>query len=138
MCGGFHCIRLNEKKANIERSFIGVSILLVGIIASLGVGATWTVLIVELSSVRLRAKPSAIGFMTNALAGVLFSVSVPYMFNADAGNLGGKIGLIFAALSFLGFGLSWVFLPETKAKTFEELDYLFERKTPTVKFRAGI
>ncbi|KAH7386037.1 general substrate transporter [Pyrenochaeta sp. MPI-SDFR-AT-0127] len=115
--------------------FIGVSILLVGTIASLGVGATWPVLIVELSSVRLRARSSAIGFMTNALAGVVFSISVPYMFNADAGNLGGKIGFIFAALSFLGFGLTWLFLPETKAKSYEELDYLFEMRSSARKFR---
>lgn len=72
--------------------------------------------------------------MVNAFAGVVFSVSVPYMFNADAGNLGGKIGFIFAALSFLGFGLSFVFLPETKAKSFQELDYLFERRVSARSF----
>ncbi|KAJ8108536.1 hypothetical protein OPT61_g8106 [Boeremia exigua] len=115
--------------------FIGVSILLVGSIATLGVGATWPVLIGELSSVRLRAKSSAIGFMTNALAGVAFSISVPYMFNADAGNLGGKIGFIFAFLCFLGLGLSWLYIPETKAKSYEELDYLFERKVPARQFK---
>ena len=36
--------------------------------------------------------------MTNALAGVIFSVSVPYMLNANVGNLGGKIGFVFAFL----------------------------------------
>ncbi|PSN74207.1 general substrate transporter [Corynespora cassiicola Philippines] len=118
--------------------FIGISILLVGAISTLGVGAAWPVLISELSSVRLRAKSSAIGFMTNALAGVVFSVSVPYMFNADAGNLGGKIGFIFAFLCFLGLGLSWLYLPETRAKSFEELDYLFERKTPARQFKKAV
>lgn len=114
--------------------FIGVSILLVGTIAQLGVGATWPVLIGELSSIRLRAKSSAIGFMVNAFAGVVFSVSVPYMFNYDAGNLGGKIGFVFAAFSFLGYGLSLVFLPETKAKSFQELDYLFEQRVAARDF----
>ncbi|OAL49793.1 general substrate transporter [Pyrenochaeta sp. DS3sAY3a] len=114
--------------------FIGVSILIVGTISQLGVGAAWPVLISELSSIRLRAKSSALGFMVNAFAGVVFSVSTPYMFNADAGNLGGKIGFIFAALSFLGFSLSFVFLPETKAKSFQELDYLFERRVSARNF----
>ncbi|KAH6643101.1 general substrate transporter [Boeremia exigua] len=114
--------------------FIGVSIIIVGTISQLGVGATWPVLIGELSSSRLRARSSAIGFIINALAGVVFSISVPYMFNADAGNLGGKIGFVFAGLSFLGFGLSWIFLPETKNKTFDELNHLFEMHTPARRF----
>lgn len=88
-----------------------------------------------MSSVQLRAKSSAIGFMVNALAGVAFSISTPYMFNADAADLGGKVGFIFAALCFLGLGLSWAFLPETKAKSFEELDYLFERRVPARQFK---
>lgn len=56
------------------------------------------------------------------------------MFNADAGDLGGKIGFIFAFLCFLGFGLSWLYLPETKAKSHEKPDYLFERKVPARQF----
>jgi hypothetical protein len=129
---------VKNTNANITCRFIGVSNLLVGTIAALGVGASWPVLIVELSSIRLRAKSSAIGFIANAMAGVVFSISVPYMFNADAGNLGGKIGFVFAALSLLAFGLCWAFLPETKAKSFQELDYLFESKTPTRKFKADL
>ncbi|KAF9690981.1 hypothetical protein EKO04_011264 [Ascochyta lentis] len=126
-----------QQDANALR-FIGVSILLVGAIATLGVGSTWPVLIGELSSVRLRAKSSAIGFMTNAFAGVAFSISVPYMFNADAGDLGGKIGFIFAFLCFLGLGLSWLYLPETKSKSYEEMDYLFERKVPARQFKEAV
>lgn len=110
--------------------FIGASILVAGSVSYLGAGAVWMVLNSEISSVRLRAKSSAISFMVNALCGVLFSITTPYMFNADAGNLGGKIGLIFAALSFLACGLTFMFLPETKAKSFEELDYLFEKRVP--------
>ncbi len=74
----------------------------------------------------------------NALTGVAFSISVPHIFNADAGNLGGKIGFIFAFLCFLGLGLSWLYLPETKAKSYEELDYLFERRVPARKFKKAV
>lgn len=115
--------------------FIGASILVAGSVSYLGVGAVWMVLNSEISSVRLRAKSSAISFMVNALCGVVFSITTPYMFNVDAGNLGGKIGLIFAALSFLAFGLTFMFLPETKGKSFEELDYLFEKRVPARAFR---
>jgi hypothetical protein len=90
-----------QTNADSDRRFIGVSILLIGAIAALGVGATWPVLIVELSLVCLRAESFALG-----LAGIVFSIKVPYIFNADVGNLGGNNGSIFAPLSFLGFGLS--------------------------------
>ncbi|KAF2631290.1 hypothetical protein BU25DRAFT_227146 [Macroventuria anomochaeta] len=87
--------------------FIGVSILLVGSIAALGVGPAWPVLISELSSVRLRAKSPAIRFMTNALAGVAFSISVPYMFNDDVGNWDARsvsysLSCASSALAYLG------------------------------------
>ncbi|KAH7130188.1 general substrate transporter [Dendryphion nanum] len=118
--------------------FVGASIIVVGAVGNLGVGATWPVLISELSSVRLRAKSSAIGFITNALAGVVFSITVPYMFNVDAGNLGGKIGFIFAALSLLSFFLSFMFVPETKARSFAELDILFERHLHARKFATTV
>jgi hypothetical protein len=60
------------------------------------------------------------------------------MFNADEGNLGGKIGFVFAAFSIIWFMGSWLFVPETKTKTFAEIDYLFECKTPTRAFKKPV
>lgn len=54
------------------------------------------------------------------------------------GKSGGKIGFIFAFLCFLGLGLSWLYLPETKAKSYEELDYLLGREVPTRQFKEAV
>jgi hypothetical protein len=49
------------------------------------------------------------------------------MFNPDAGNLGGKVGFVFGATTFVGFIGCWLWLPETKNRTAAEIDELFER-----------
>jgi hypothetical protein len=50
------------------------------------------------------------------------------MFNPDAGNLGGKVGFIFGATTFIGFAGCWLWLPETKNRTVAELDDLYAAK----------
>lgn len=49
----------------------------------------------------------------------------PYMFNPDAGNLGGKVGFIFGVTTMIGFIGCWFWLPETKDRTVAELDELY-------------
>lgn len=78
------------------------------------------------------------GFVINALFGWVFSFVVPYMFNADAGNLGGKIGFVFVGLGLLGIVLVWFEIPETRNKTYAQLDVLFENKTPTIRFKKAM
>ncbi|KAG4442460.1 hypothetical protein IFR05_002062 [Cadophora sp. M221] len=119
-------------------TYIGASILLVGSITALGLGSVWPVVANEVSSSRLRAKSSGIGFLVNAFGGGVFTIAVPYLFNADAANLGAKIGFVFAGFCLLGFILVWFILPETKSKTYEELDYLFEIKAKTRAFKMPI
>lgn len=115
-----------------------MALLLVGLINNLGVGSAYPVVASEVSSMRLRSRSSGIGFISNAVSSWAFNFTVPYMFNADEGNLGGKIGFIFAAFSIIGFVCSWFFIPETKTKTFAEIDYLFECKTPTRAFKNDV
>ena len=61
---------------------------------------------------------------TQWLIGFVF----PYMFNPDAGNLGGKVGFVFGATTFIGWLGVFLFLPETKNRSASDLDELFERK----------
>ncbi|KAH7319367.1 hypothetical protein BKA65DRAFT_529417 [Rhexocercosporidium sp. MPI-PUGE-AT-0058] len=55
----------------------------------------------EVSSIRLRAKSSGIGFLVNTFGGGVFTIAVTYLFNADAANLGAKIGFVFARFCLL-------------------------------------
>ena len=53
---------------------------------------------------------------------------MPYIFNADAGDLGGKVGFIFSFLSIARFVIVWFEIPEMKNRTYAELDEMFEKK----------
>lgn len=52
----------------------------------------------------------------------------PYMINPDAGNLGGKIGFVYGGLTLVGFVGTFFLLPETKGRTIQEVDLLYEHK----------
>ncbi|EGY22465.1 general alpha-glucoside permease [Verticillium dahliae VdLs.17] len=59
----------------------------------------------------------------------------PFMFNPDYGNLKAKIGFVFGAFMFIFAILAYFFVPETRRRTYEELDELFMKKVPTRQFR---
>ena len=50
-----------------------------------------------------------------------------YMVNPDQANMGGKIAFIFFALLVLADIFVFMFYPETKDRSFEEIDELFAR-----------
>ncbi len=102
--------------------------------SNLGVGTAYPIVAAEIPSVTLRSKTLGLGFFVNAFMTWVFSFCVPYMFNADEGNLGGKIGLVFCGFCIIGFVLSWIDIPETRNVTYAQLDYLFQQGTPTRAF----
>jgi MFS transporter, SP family, general alpha glucoside:H+ symporter len=104
------------------------------VVYSLGVGAAYPVVAAESSSLHLRAASQSIGFFSQFFFGWMFSFTVPYMFDVDAGNLGGKIGFIFSTLSVSAVAIVWFEIPEMKNRSFTELDEMFEKKIPTRQF----
>ncbi|KAG5743752.1 hypothetical protein H9Q70_013536 [Fusarium xylarioides] len=115
--------------------FIGVSLLLAACTGNLGTGSAYPIVAAEVPSTVLRAKTLGIGFFVNAFMTWAFALCVPYMFNADQGNLGGKIGFVFFGFCVIGFVLTWIEIPETKNITYAQIDYLFQTKTPAAKFK---
>ncbi|KAH8820762.1 general substrate transporter [Xylogone sp. PMI_703] len=81
----------------------------------------------EVATVSLRAYTQAVITFTHNLPGWVFSFSIPYMINPDAGNLGGKVGFIFGSFTVVLFVIAWYICPETKGMTFTELDYLYSQ-----------
>jgi MFS transporter, SP family, general alpha glucoside:H+ symporter len=82
----------------------------------------------------MRARTQGLANLTLCFVQWLIAFIFPYMFNPDAGNLGGKVGFIFGATSFLGFVGVYFFLPETKNRTARQLDQLYARGIPARKF----
>ncbi|KAH6867417.1 general substrate transporter [Thelonectria olida] len=115
--------------------YMGVMINLVMVFFNVGAGPVIPIIAAETSSVRLRAKANAIGFMCSGFASLVFNISVPYIFNADEGNLGGKTGLMFAALCAIAWLVFFLELPEMKNRTYLQLDEMFEKNVRTRDFR---
>lgn len=91
----------------------------------------------EISSARLRAKSQAIGLGFNYLWSCVWNVVTPYIFNPkpNGGGLLGQTGFIFCATCIISLIVFWLEFPETKDRTFVELDEMFEKKIKTRAFK---
>jgi SP family general alpha glucoside:H+ symporter-like MFS transporter len=104
-------------------------------IYQLTVGPICFVIISEISSTRLRGRTIAITTAVQAVASVVFTVAMPYMLNSDQANWRGKAGFLFGGISAVCCVWCYIRIPESKGRTFEELDILFERGVSAMEFK---
>lgn len=104
--------------------------------AAFGVWPASFVIAAETSSLRLRARTQGIGWATNGFSGVAFGMSMPYVYNPDAANLGGQTAYIFFGFTLLALALSYFLLPEMKDRSIAEIDEMFELKLPARQFKS--
>lgn len=121
-------------KTNASLMAIGVALQFVSLSYGPAVGSSIAVA-GEVSASRLRAKSLGIGNAFAGVVGTVWTFILPYMFNSDEGNLGGNIGWVFLAMGIIVLILMFFFIPETKGRSFEELDQLFEKRLPARAFR---
>lgn len=119
--------------ANVLRGCVAL-ILVYCFFYNVSIGAVAYTLLTEVSTSRLRVKTVAIGLVTAHSVSVMWSFVLPYMFNPDHANLGGKVGFIFGGLCFPCIAFSWYFIPETRNRSYEELDEMFAKKVPPRHF----
>lgn len=100
----------------------------------LSIGPICFVIICEVSATKVRGKTIAIATAVQAVLGVVMTVAIPYLINPDQANLRGKLGFFFGGLACLCLIWSYFRVPETKGRTFEELDIMFERGVRTRNF----
>lgn len=92
---------------------------------------------IELSSVRLRSKTQSLGFGAYYIIGWVFLFAVPYMFQqAPAGaGWGTRTCWLFAGLTLVFVVFAYFFVPETKNRSYTDIDELYHRGVPARKFR---
>ena len=73
--------------------------------------------------------------MTNGLVGIVWQMVLPYAINPDRGNLGGNVAFVFMGLLGLCTLFMFYAVPETKGRTYSEIDELWSRGTPPRKFK---
>ncbi|RTE81411.1 hypothetical protein BHE90_004074 [Fusarium euwallaceae] len=105
---------------------------------NVGVGSTVYALAGELPTSVLRAKTLAISISTSSAFNTMWSFVAPYLFNSDYANLKAKIGYVFGAFMLIFAILAFLYVPETRRRTYEELDELFMKKVPTRQFRTYV
>ncbi len=120
---------------SVPYRYIGFMLNMIIFFFGLGVGGAYTVVAAETSSVRLRAKTNSLGFFINGLFSWAFNFFIPYLFNADQLNWGGKCGLFFFGLSLIGILVVYLEIPEMKNRTYRELDDMFEQRLKTRAFK---
>lgn len=88
----------------------------------------------EISATRVRAHTIALATNAYNLISVVSNVVEPQLINPTAADLKGKTAFIWMATSALTLIWAIFRLPESKGRTYEELDLLFERRLPAWKF----
>ncbi|KAK7935869.1 hypothetical protein PG985_001364 [Apiospora marii] len=115
---------------------VAVVMIMVNFVFKISLGPTCYTIVGEASASRVRAQTIVIGRAVYVAGQIAVNQLNPRMLNdsSDAWNWGAKAGLFYFGLCGVWAGWIFFFLPETKNRTFGELDYLFQKRTPARKF----
>jgi len=72
--------------------------------------------------------------LVHHLTALLLSSVFPYFINPDQLNWGGKVMFLFVACEVVILTGLFFFQPETKNRTYHDIDMLFQEKVPPRKF----
>lgn len=105
-------------------------------------GLTWAPLsyitMAEAPARRVAEKTSMLANSISITFAFIISFTVPYLVNADYAGLGARVGFLYGSTTICVTVLCWLFVPEMKGRSLEELDALFEKGTPTRAFRKAV
>lgn len=102
----------------------------------LSVGQLGWAIPAEVGSTRLRQKTICLARNAYAIGAIVAGVIQPYFMNPTELNLRGYTGFIWGGVSFLTLVWAYFRLPETKDRTYDELDLLFARRVSARKFKS--
>ncbi|KAK6198504.1 maltose permease [Scheffersomyces amazonensis] len=93
----------------------------------LTVGPLCYCIVAEIPSAKLRTMTVMLSRNLYNVSGIIVGIITPYMLNPTELNWKAKTGLFWAGFSMAAAVWCWFELPETKDRTFAELDLLFEQ-----------
>ncbi|SCU96754.1 LAMI_0F07624g1_1 [Lachancea mirantina] len=115
---------------------IGTLLLVFVFAYDIGVGPVTYCIVPEIPSSQMRTKTVVLARNCYNLMGIVNYIWTPYMLNSDEWNWGAKTGLFWGAICVVMFVWAYLDLPETKGRTFGEIDELFAQKVPARRFRS--
>ncbi|KAJ5202373.1 hypothetical protein N7449_004452 [Penicillium cf. viridicatum] len=90
----------------------------------------------EMATPKLRHHTMAYTVACAQTTAVITTLVVPQLTSADAANLGAKTYLIFAGCMAAIIVFFYFFMPETRGRTFAEIDEMYAAKIPMWKWRS--
>jgi SP family general alpha glucoside:H+ symporter-like MFS transporter len=90
----------------------------------------------EMSSTRLRTKTTVLARNLYNIATLCQNIVIAYILNPEKGNWKGKVGFYYGGIAALCFVYAYFRLPETKGRSYAELEVLFEKKISARKFKS--
>ncbi|CAK7232656.1 hypothetical protein SCUCBS95973_008332 [Sporothrix curviconia] len=88
----------------------------------------------ETAAQSTRPKTIAFSLVCQQLTALLLSSVFPYFINPDQLNWGGKVMFLFVGAEIFILGLLFFFQPETKNRTYHDIDSLYAQGVPPRKF----
>ncbi|KAK1542024.1 hypothetical protein CPAR01_05411 [Colletotrichum paranaense] len=88
----------------------------------------------ETASQATRPKTIAFSLVCQQLTALLLSSVFPFFINPDQLNWGGKIMFLFVGAEVFVLGLLFFFQPETKNRTYQDIDHMYSQGIPARKF----
>lgn len=107
------------------------------VVFQLSVGQLGWALPAEIGSTRLRQKTICLARNAYYLVGLLAGAVQPFLMNPQAWNLRGYTGFIWGTSALLTCVWAYFRLPETKDRTYEELDILFLKRLDARRFASA-
>ncbi|KAI1137610.1 general substrate transporter [Hypoxylon sp. FL0543] len=92
----------------------------------------------ELPSNHLRAHTYGVSTALNFLGNWLGVFTAPYFINPASLGWSAKYGYIWFGANVIVFLFTWAFIPETRDRTLEEINEIFEAKVPARKFKGYV
>ncbi|KAI1276823.1 MFS monosaccharide transporter-like protein [Xylaria sp. FL0933] len=89
----------------------------------------------ELASQRLRSHTFGLATAIGFFGAWLTTFTAPYFINPEKLGWGPKYGYIWTGSCAIAGAWVWLFLPEVKGRTLDEIDEMFEARVPARKFR---
>ena len=99
------------------------------------VGPVCFVILCEVSASKVRSKTIAVATAVQAALGIVMTIAIPYLINKDQANARGKIGFFFGGLAAISLVWAYFRIPETRGRTYEELDIMFAKGLRTKEFK---
>ncbi|KAK7207656.1 general substrate transporter [Myxozyma melibiosi] len=105
------------------------------LVYSLTIGPIGWTIASEISATRLRQQTVCVARVAYYLINIIAGVVEPQLINVTENNWKGKTAFFWAGSALIHTCWCVFRLPEAKDRTYEELDIMFERRVPAMKFR---